>query len=108
VDPGPLVVRADDHARPYVSGQPGARLPPVTYSIDGFVHGDTVSVVTGTPVLSTIAAAASGIGSSPITVAQATLAAANYAFSQIARTQVVTASRTPGDTPVEQHLGRRT
>ena len=49
-------------------------------TITGFVNGDTASVVSGAPSLSTTATAASGIGTYPITVALGTLAAANYDF----------------------------
>ena len=58
-----------------------AGLPPtLTATITGFVNGEGASVVSGAPVTSTTATAASGIGAYPITVALGTLAAANYDF----------------------------
>jgi hypothetical protein len=52
----------------------------LTYTITGFVNGDTQSVVSGTPSLSTTAQQTSPVGTYPITISAGTLAAANYSF----------------------------
>ena len=76
VDEATLRVTAHNHTMTY-----GGSLPVLTYTITGFVNGDTqATAVTGTPVLSTTAAATSAAGSYPIDVAIGTLAAANYVF----------------------------
>ncbi len=68
--------------------------PPLTYTITGFVNGDTPSVVSGAPVLTTSAATSSLPGSYPITVAAGTLSAANYDFPSLVNgTLTVTGSR---------------
>jgi len=77
----PLTVTAASFGAVY--GQSLPSLTPalnVTYSITGFVNGDTASVVSGAPGLTTTATPSSGVGAYPITVSTGTLAAANYAF----------------------------
>jgi hypothetical protein len=60
------------------STQVGGSLPPLTYTTDGLVNGDTLSSATsGTPTLST-SATTSKAGSYPIQAGQGTLAASNY------------------------------
>jgi hypothetical protein len=59
----------------------GSALPTLTYAISGFVGGDTSSVVSGAPVLSTTAASPPSAGSYPITVSAGTLSASNYTFA---------------------------
>ena len=59
----------------------GSVLPSFTATITGFVNGDTQTVVTGLPALTTTATSASPAGSYPITAALGTLAAANYSFT---------------------------
>lgn len=66
------------------------QLPPLTFSFAGFVNGDSSSVVTGAPVLSTTATAASGVGEYPISVALGTLAASNYTFVTQSATLIIT------------------
>jgi DNA-binding beta-propeller fold protein YncE/N-acetylneuraminic acid mutarotase len=62
----------------------GAALPALTYTISGFVNGDTaVNAVTGTAGLSTTATAQSGVGSYPVTVSLGSLAASNYTFTLV-------------------------
>jgi len=64
-----------------------------TYTITGFVNGDTSSVVTGSPVLSSTATLNSMAGSYPITATQGTLAApSNYTFVFMTGTLTVTGS----------------
>lgn len=76
VAPAVLTVTADSLSRP-----PNVDNPPLTYTITGFVNGDTVAVVTGTAILSTTATKSSPYGSYPIAVAQGTLSATSYTFT---------------------------
>jgi hypothetical protein len=80
-----LTVMADNKARPY-----GAVNPALTYSITGFVNGDSSSVVSGTPILTTSAGMTSPIASYPINIAGGTLTASNYGFQFVAGTLNVT------------------
>ena len=75
VSPAHLTVTADNQTK--FQSNPN---PTLTYTIAGFVNGDTAAVVSGTPVLSTTATTSSPPGSYPITVGVGTLAAANYDF----------------------------
>ncbi len=75
VSPAPLVVTALPVTRIY-----GSSLPALTYSISGFVHGDTAKVVSGAPSLSTTASSSSPPGSYPITIDVSKLSATNYTF----------------------------
>ncbi|GGA79984.1 hypothetical protein GCM10011507_34060 [Edaphobacter acidisoli] len=59
----------------------GSPVPALTANITGYVNGDTSSVVSGSPALSTTATSTSPLGTYPITVSQGTLAAANYTFT---------------------------
>lgn len=70
-----LSLTADD--KQVVYGDP---LPSFTYMITGFVNGETVSVVSGSPVLTSTAVVGSDAGEYPIVIATGTLAAANYNF----------------------------
>ncbi len=76
VTPASLTVNAANAAVVY--GQP---IPQLTYTIAGFVNGDGTSAVSGAPVESTTATIGSPVGMYPITIAQGTLAAANYTFT---------------------------
>jgi hypothetical protein len=58
----------------------GSAVPTLTYTISGFVNGDTASVVSGAPVLTTTATSSSPPGTYPIYVNRGSLNAANYAF----------------------------
>jgi hypothetical protein len=69
-------VTADAKSKVY-----GASVPALTYTLTGFVNGDTAGVVSGAAILSTKATTASGAGTYPITVAAGTPSAANYDFS---------------------------
>jgi len=84
-----LNVTADDRTK--TAGQAN---PTLTYSTNGFVNGDTVSAVTGTPTLSTTATQSSPVGSYPITIAPGTMAAANYSFALHAGTLTVVSAST--------------
>jgi hypothetical protein len=70
----------------------GKPIPPLTYSITGFVNGDHPSVVTGVPTESTAAAQGSPAGTYPITLGQGTLAATNYRFQFVNGTLAITPS----------------
>ena len=60
-----------------------ARCRPFSATISGFVNGDTASVLSGAPSLTTTATASSGVGRYPITVGLGTLSAANYDFPNL-------------------------
>jgi hypothetical protein len=80
VTPAPLTVTADAKTKVY-----GQANPALTFTLSGFVNGDTAAVVSGSPTLSTAATTGSGVGSYAITVVDAgTLSAANYAFPSAA------------------------
>jgi 6-phosphogluconolactonase (cycloisomerase 2 family) len=70
-----LTVTADNQSRLY-----GDLNPTLTYTITGFVNGDTIAVVSGAASCSTTATQASPAGTYPITCTQGTLAATNYNF----------------------------
>ncbi|HLH16860.1 MAG TPA: Ig-like domain repeat protein [Bryobacteraceae bacterium] len=91
VSQAPLTVTAN-----YATATAGGPLPRLTASIAGFVNGDGPSVVSGAPVLTTTATAGSPPGNYPITVSAGTLAAANYSFTPVAGTLVLTATPTLG------------
>ena len=78
ITPAVLTVAANN-----VSRWAGNANPLLTASYIGFVAGDTASVLSGSPNLSTTATPASPIGSYPITVTQGTLADTNgnYTFA---------------------------
>ena len=75
--PAKLTVSADNLTRVF-----GATNPPFTFSISGFVNGETAATaITGAPILATTAKTNSAPTNYPITVAKGTLAAANYFFA---------------------------
>jgi hypothetical protein len=82
-----LTVTVNNGSRSY-----GAANPTFTASYSGFVNGDTSSVLSGTPSLTTTATPASAPGSYTITAAAGTLAASNYTFSFVNGTLTVTAA----------------
>ncbi|MFT3743061.1 MAG: MBG domain-containing protein [Pyrinomonadaceae bacterium] len=84
-----LTVTANNQTRVY-----GAPNPTLTYSITGFVNGEGVGVVTGTPSITTTANATSAPGTYPITTAVGTLAAPNYTFTTANGTLTVTQAAT--------------
>jgi len=77
VSPAPLTVTANNATRVF-----GQANPAFTASYSGFVHGDGVGVLTGSPSLSTTATTASSVAGSPYTIVAAigTLNANNYTF----------------------------
>ena len=78
VTKAPLTVAANPATMVY-----GSTVPTLSATITGFVNGDTASVVTGAPALSTAATSSSGVGSYPISVGAGTLAATNYSFPNL-------------------------
>jgi YVTN family beta-propeller protein len=80
----PLTVTATSTSRAY-----GVANPALAYTITGFVNGETSSVVSGAPDLTTVAINASPVGSYTITTTLGTLAAANYSFNLVNGTLTV-------------------
>jgi hypothetical protein len=83
----PITVTASSATKVY-----GAALLPLTYTIAGFVNGDTASVVSGAPVLSSAATASSHVLGSPysIAISAGTLWATNYRFNLVGSALTVT------------------
>ena len=73
-----LTVTASEATRPFDTAN-----PTFAYTTTGFANGDTASVVSGTPGLTTTTTLLSPVGAYPIVVAQGTMAAANYSFDFI-------------------------
>ncbi|MGC4021765.1 MAG: MBG domain-containing protein [Cyclobacteriaceae bacterium] len=74
----PLTIRADDKTRTY-----GTPNPAFTASITGFVNGETASVLSGAPVLSTTALLNSKVGTYPIVADVSKVSANNYLISNV-------------------------
>src|SRR5207247_526830 len=70
-----LTVTADAKSKAY-----GVANPPLTATITGFKNGDTATVVSGSPSLTTTVTTSSLPGTYPIVVGIGALAAANYDF----------------------------
>ena len=86
VAPAVLTVAADPQSK-----QQGQANPTLTYTITGFKYSDTQATATmGAPSVTTTAVTNSPTGTYPITVAQGTLAAANYTFNLVGNTLTVT------------------
>ena len=75
VNPAPLTVTANN-----ANMTVGSAVPTLTASYSGFENGDTSSVLSGAPSLTTTATSSSPAGTYPITAALGTLSAANYSF----------------------------
>jgi len=69
----------------------GAAIPGFTYRLEGFVNGDSATVVTGVPILTSMAASTSFVGLYPITVSAGSLIAANYTFKPVDGLLAITA-----------------
>ncbi|MEI9977635.1 MAG: MBG domain-containing protein [Edaphobacter sp.] len=76
IQPATLTVSATNTSM----GQ-GTSLPSFTYTVTGFVNGDTGSAVTGAPAETTTATSTSPQGAYPIVISTGTLAATNYSFT---------------------------
>jgi hypothetical protein len=68
----------------------GKPLPKLTYTVTGFVNGDSPAALKGSPAETTTAKQGSAPGTYPISVAQGTLAAANYTFKFVDGDLIVT------------------
>jgi len=92
VSPAYLYITAKNLAVHY--GQTPAQ--PIAYSLTGFVNGDTASLVSGAPVITTTVTSTTPVGSYPIGVQVGSLAAPNYQFSTVSSGQgSVTVSKAP-------------
>jgi hypothetical protein len=72
----------------------GAAVPALTASYNGFVPGDSVAVLSGSPLLSTTATSSSPAALYPIAIAKGTLSAANYSFAFVNGTMMVSPAAT--------------
>jgi hypothetical protein len=86
----PLTVTADGEAK-----RVNDALPVFTYTVTGFVNGDTAAAISGTPTLSTTATASSPVGSYSIAVSAGTLTAANYTFQNLIPGTLVIGTESP-------------
>ena len=68
----------------------GAPMSAFAWSMSGFHNSDTASVVTGVPVLTSIANSGSPVGSYPIQVSVGALSATNYQFQGVNGTLTIT------------------
>ena len=84
VNPASLTVTANNAVRTV-----GAANPTLTYTVTGFVNGDTGAVVSGTASLATAATPSSPVGTYPITFATAGLASSSYTFNYVNGSLVV-------------------
>jgi hypothetical protein len=79
VSPAVLTISAKNVAITY-----GQTPPPITgYTLTGFVLGQTASIVTGAPTLTSTVTSKSPVGFYPIGVGVGSLAAPNYTFSTV-------------------------
>lgn len=85
VDKATVNVTADNKSRAY-----GAQNPSLTATFAGFVNGDTQSVVSGAPSLSTAATTSSSPANYTISVSVSSLSASNYVFNPVNGTLTVT------------------
>lgn len=67
----------------------GASNPPLTYTLSGFVEGDTASSLSGSAALATTALVTSPAGTYPITFSTENLSATNYRFNYVAGTLTI-------------------
>jgi uncharacterized repeat protein (TIGR01451 family) len=89
ITPAPLTVTANNAAKIY-----GAPLPAFTFTLTGFVNGDTAAAASGTPSLTTTATAASPVATYAIVPSLGTLAASNYSFTFANGTLTITKANT--------------
>ncbi len=83
-----LTFKADDKVR-----RAGVNNPPFTYTVTGFVRGDTAATaLTGSPTLTTTATISSPVGNYAITFGTGTLVATNYSFNFVNATLYVTSN----------------
>jgi hypothetical protein len=97
ITPATLTVTADPQSKVY-----GATNPVFTASYSGYVNGDTGSVLSGAPSLTSAATAASPVGAYTISAALGSLSATNYGFSFVDGT--LTISEANSDTALTSSL----
>jgi hypothetical protein len=85
VNPAVLTVTATN-----ISAKHNQPIPPLTYTVTGFVNGNDKSVLSGSPNESTTGKQGSAAGKYPITITQGTLSAANYTFTFVNGTLTIT------------------
>ncbi len=95
VTPATLTVTANNQTKMF-----GVAVPTLTYTITGFVNGQTLATsgVTGQAVCTTTAGTTSADGTYPITCQAGTLNATNYTFTFVAGTLTVGYTSTVCDT----------
>jgi hypothetical protein len=91
VHPANLTLAATSYKSTYGQTPP----QPAAYTLTGFVNGDTSSVVSGAPVLSTTATSSSPVGNYPIQIGLGTLSAQNYRFERNGPTGYVEVEKAP-------------
>ena len=90
VNKAQLTITADDK-----SMTAGENVPDLTFTCSGFVNGESSSVMTQQPTVTTTANSSSPAGTYPITVSGAN--AANYYITYVDGTLTIVAGCTPGD-----------
>jgi sugar lactone lactonase YvrE len=85
ITPATLTVAAGSATVSY-----GTAIPSLGYTITGFLNGDTIAVVSGTPSVSTNAGPGSPAGNYSVAITQGSLSAANYIFSMVAGQVTIT------------------
>jgi len=81
-----LTVTADN-----LSMKAGAAVPALTFSVTGYVNGDTTATATkGTPLLTTTASSSSAAGTYPIAVARGNMTSTNYSLTLVKGALTVT------------------
>lgn len=90
VNKATLTITADDKTK-----TEGEANPELTVSYDGFMNGETASVLTRQPSVTTTATNNSPVGNYPITVTGA--AAKNYNITYVSGTLTIVEGSTPGD-----------
>ena len=83
VTPAPLTITANNATKVY-----GAVVPTLTYTVEGFVNGDTTKNLTMAPTLTTKATKSSGVGSYAIVISGGT--DPNYTITDVNGTLTVT------------------
>ena len=68
----------------------GQAIPALTYTVSGFVNGDTTAVLSGSPSETTTATQGSAVGNYPIAITKGTLADSNYSFQFVNGTLAIT------------------
>ncbi len=100
VNPDVLTVTADNQVM-----NSGGAMPTLTWSYSGFADGDTSSVLSGAPILSTAATSVSPAGTYTIAISQGTLTAANYSFTFVSGQLIISpVAQTPTLTLLDNYF----